>query len=198
MKKSLLKSLGLLLLFPGIAAAHTGVGETTGFMHGFGHPIGGADHLLAMIAVGLWAAQAGGRALWVVPSTFVAVMVLGGVVGFSGVPVPFIEEGILGSVLVLGVLIACAYRLPLAYSALIVGFFAIFHGYAHGAEMPSATAIGAASYTVGFAVATAILHTAGVAFGVLAQRISLEQVNRLAGSAIALGGIYLAISFCPL
>lgn len=192
MKQSLLKALSLLVLFPCIAVAHTGVGETAGLMHGFGHPIGGADHLLAMIAVGLWAVQTGGRALWVVPATFVAVMALGGVLGFSGVPVPFIEVGILSSVLVLGVLIAGAYKLPLAYGALIVGFFAIFHGYAHGAEMPSST--GAISYTVGFAVATAILHTAGIAFGVLAQRIGFEKVNRLAGSAIALGGIYLAIS----
>ena len=100
MKQSVSKFFVLLIVFPSLALAHTGVGETTGLMHGFGHPIGGADHMLAMIAVGLWAAQIGGRALWVVPCTFVGVMVLGGVLGFMGLPVPFVEEGILVSILI--------------------------------------------------------------------------------------------------
>jgi urease accessory protein len=175
-----------------MALAHTGVGETTGFMHGIGHPIGGADHLLAMIAVGIWAAQVGGRALWIVPCTFVGVMVLGGVLGFSGVPVPFIEQGILLSVLILGVLIAGAFKLPLVYSALIVGFFAIFHGFAHGAEMPAA--IAAASYTAGFALATALLHLTGTGLSIYMSKINLPAVSRFAGGAIAFSGVYLAIS----
>jgi urease accessory protein len=192
MKQSIAKSLILLLLLPGAAAAHTGVGETIGFIHGFSHPIGGADHLLAMVAVGLWAAQVGGRALWAVPCTFVLVMILGGVLGFSGVPVPFIQEGILVSVLILGVLITGAFKFPLVYSALVVGFFAIFHGHAHGTEMLAT--IGAGSYTVGFALATAMLHAAGMGLGVFLQKTNLQAVNRVAGGAIALSGIYLAIS----
>ena len=191
-KPALLKILSLLFLLPAVAIAHTGVGETTGFIHGFSHPLGGVDHLLAMAAVGLWVAQIGGRALWVVPSTFVILMILGGALGFSGIPVPFIEEGILASVLVLGVLIAGAFKFPVIFNALIVGFFALFHGHAHGTEMP--VAIGATSYSIGFALATAMLHTVGIASGTFLQKINLEKVNRFAGGAIALSGIYLAVS----
>lgn len=190
MKPSIL--LVLSFVFSSLALAHTGVGETAGFMHGFRHPIGGTDHLLAMAAVGLWAAQIGGRALWVVPCIFVGVMILGGVLGFSGAPIPFIEEGISVSVLILGVLIAGAFRFSLLHSALIVGFFAVFHGHAHGAEMPAT--IGAGSYTVGFALATAMLHAAGMGLGILMQKTNLHIVTRFAGGAVALGGIYLAIS----
>ncbi len=192
MRQKILKIMIMLFFLPGMALAHTGVGDTTGFMHGVGHPVGGADHLLAMIAVGIWAAQVGGRALWVVPCTFVGVMIVGGVLGFSGVPLLFIEEGILLSVLILGVLIAGAFKLPLIYSALIVGSFAIFHGFAHGAEMP--VAITAASYTAGFALATATLHLAGVGLSIYMSRINLPAVSRFAGGAIAFSGVYLAIS----
>jgi urease accessory protein len=192
MRQKIFKIVVMLFFLPGMALAHTGVGETTGFMHGVGHPIGGMDHLLAMIAVGIWAAQVGGRALWIVPCTFVGVMVLGGVLGFSGVPVPFIEQGILLSVLILGVLIAGAFKLPLIYSALIVGFFAIFHGFAHGAEMPAA--IAAASYTAGFALATALLHLTGTGLSIYMSKINLPAVSRFAGGAIAFSGVYLAIS----
>lgn len=192
MRQTIAKFLVLFFSLPGIALAHTGVGETTGFMHGFGHPIGGADHMLAMVAVGLWAAQIGGRALWVVPCAFVSVMVLGGVLGFTGVPVPFVEEGILVSILILGILIAGAFKLPLIYSSLIVGLFAIFHGHAHGAEMPNS--ISAASYAVGFALATAMLHLTGISLGMLMQKSNLQTATRLAGAAIAVSGIYLAIS----
>lgn len=192
MKQSVSKFFVLLIVFPSLALAHTGVGETTGLMHGFGHPIGGADHMLAMIAVGLWAAQIGGRALWVVPCTFVGVMVLGGVLGFMGLPVPFVEEGILVSILILGILIAGAFKIPLVYSSLIVGLFAIFHGHAHGAEMPES--ISAVSYAVGFALSTAILHVAGIGLGILMQKTNLHAVNRFVGGAIALSGVYLAIA----
>jgi urease accessory protein len=192
MKQSISITLVLALVFPGLALAHTGAGEAAGFMHGFGHPIGGADHLLAMVAVGLWAAQIGGRALWAVPCTFVGVMIVGGVLGFTGVPVPFIEEWILVSVLILGFLIAGAFRFPLIYSTLIVGFFAVFHGHAHGAEMPAS--IGAGSYTVGFALATAMLHVAGIGLGALMQKTNLHTVTRFAGGAVALSGIYMAMS----
>lgn len=182
----------VLSLFPSLALAHAGHVGGHGLFHGFAHPVGGADHLIAMVAVGLWAAQIGGRALWVVPSTFVGVMVVGGVLGFAGVAIPFIETGIVLSVLILGVLIASAFRLPLVYSALIVGGFAVFHGHAHGAEMPAT--IGAASYTAGFAMATATLHAAGMAAGYFIQRVDLPAVTRVSGSAVALSGIYLAVS----
>lgn len=191
-KQALLKILSLLLLLPAVAMAHTGAGETAGFIHGFSHPIGGVDHLLAMAAVGLWAAQIGGRALWIAPGTFIIVMILGGTLSFSGIPVPFIEEGILTSVLVLGILIAGAFKFPVTFSALIVGFFALFHGYAHGNEMP--VAMGVTSYCIGFALATAMLHSVGIASGTFMQKINLGKVNRFAGIAIALSGIYLTVS----
>jgi len=192
MRQRVFNTVIMFFFLPGIALAHTGVGETTSFMRGFSHPVGGMDHLLAMVAVGLWAAQVGGRALWVVPCTFVGVMIVGGILGFSGVPVPFIEQGILLSVLIMGILIAGAFRLALAYSALIVGLFALFHGQAHGAEMPAL--ITAASYTAGFAVATAILHLAGIGLGMFVSRIDLPAVSRFAGGAIALSGVYLAVA----
>jgi urease accessory protein len=192
MKQPISKLIVLFLFLPGTALAHPGVGAATGFMHGFSHPISGADHLLAMVAVGLWASQIGGRALWAVPCTFVGVMVLGGVLGATGVAVPFVEEGILVSILILGVLIAGAFKLPLVYSSLIVGLFAIFHGHAHGAEMPASTE--AASYAAGFAVATAMLHVAGIGLGMLLQKTNLQLISRVAGGAIALSGVYLAIS----
>ena len=192
MKQPISKLIVLCLFLPGTALAHPGVGAATGFMHGFSHPISGADHLLAMVAVGLWASQIGGRALWAVPCTFVGVMVLGGVLGATGVAVPFVEEGILVSILILGVLIAGAFKLPLVYSSLIVGLFAIFHGHAHGAEMPASTE--AASYAAGFAVATAMLHVAGIGLGMLLQKTNLQLISRVAGGAIALSGVYLAIS----
>ncbi|UZE97496.1 HupE/UreJ family protein [Alkalimarinus alittae] len=192
MKKVALMLIGLFATLPGIAFAHAGGGELTGFMHGFGHPIGGLDHMLAMVAVGLWAAQSGGKASWVVPCTFVGVMVLGGILGFSGVSLPFVEEGILVSILILGVLIASAYKAPLVFSSLIVGLFAIFHGHAHGTEMP--VSMSAATYAIGFALATAMLHFAGIGMGMLMKQANVQAVSRLAGGVIALGGVYLAIA----
>ena len=128
--------LAAVFLVPSLAHAHVGVGETSGFAHGFGHPLSGLDHICAMVAVGLWAAQMGGRAIWAVPLTFVTVMAFGGLLGMMHVDVPFIETGIVVSVLTLGVFIAAAVRLPLIASIIVVGLFAICHGHAHGAEMP--------------------------------------------------------------
>lgn len=184
----LLATLCAICFLPISAFAHTGVGQTSGFIAGFSHPVGGADHLLAMIAVGLWAAQMGVRAVLAMPGAFVSMMIVGGVLGMSGVHVPYIEEGILISVLVLGVLIAGAFRLPLAISGILVGIFAVFHGHAHGAEMP--IAIGAVSYSAGFALATALLHAVGILAGMGLQK----KITRFAGCAIALSGIYLAVS----
>jgi len=173
-------------LFPALAHAHVNAGEMHGFMHGIAHPPGGLDHVCAMIAVGLWAAQIGGRAVWRVPGSFVSLMALGGLLGMSAVPVPFIEGGITMSLLVLGVLIAAAARLPLVASTAIVGVFAVFHGYAHGAEMPP-DASGLA-YAAGFVLATALLHIAGIAMASLANSHGRAQWLRLAGAAIALCG----------
>jgi urease accessory protein len=190
MKQLTVKILIVFFGLPSLALAHADAGGAHGFMHGFGHPIGGLDHILAMLAVGLWAAQLGKRAMWAVPCTFVAVMVLGGVLGFSGIAIPFVEAGILASIFVLGVLIAAAVKAPLAVSSLVVATFAVFHGHAHGTEMP--TSIGAASYAAGFALATALLHLAGMGLGLLMQQVQLQSLSRVAGGAIALSGLYLA------
>ena len=184
-------ALGIIFLLPISAFAHTGAGETTGFSTGFGHPLGGLDHLLAMIAVGLWAIQMGGKAVWAVPTTFVTVMILGGGIGIFGISIPYIEEGILVSVLVLGVFIAAASRFPVSISALMVGIFAIFHGHAHGTEMPMP--VGGFSYSIGFALATLLLHAFGTVIGLAFQKFNVEKVVRFAGGAIAFGGIYLVV-----
>jgi urease accessory protein len=178
-----------MLLTPSFVQAHTGVGATHGFSHGFFHPLTGLDHLCAMIAVGLWAAQLGGRALWTVPLTFISVMAVGGAMGVAGVPMPFVEQGIAASVLILGLLIAAAINLPVTASAPIVGIFALFHGHAHGAEMPvSASGL---SYGIGFILATAMLHAVGIGFGIGVQRISTARIVRFAGAAITACGVYI-------
>ena len=178
------------LLLPSFAYAHTGVGEAGSLMHGFMHPASGMDHICAMLAVGLWAAQMGGRSVWAVPLTFVGVMALGGALPMLGIGLPFVEQGIVLSVLLLGVLITASVRLPLWLSSGMVGLFALWHGHAHGAEIPElASGLG---YALGFMLATALLHTAGIAFGLGMQRISRERLVQAAGAGIALCGVYLA------
>jgi urease accessory protein len=181
-----------LLLVPSIAHAHVGSGEMGGFLHGVSHPLTGIDHLCAMIAVGLWAAQTGGRTIWTVPLAFVSVMLLGGASGLTGVHFPLAETGIAVSVLMLGVFIAAAVRLRLPASILIVGLFALCHGYAHGAEMPAtASALG---YAGGFALTTALFHLAGIGLGVGLEKIASAKFVRFAGGAIGLCGIGLWVS----
>ncbi len=182
----------LVLLAPTLAHAHTGVGATHGFWHGAGHPVSGLDHICAMVAVGLWAAQTGGRALWAVPASFVGVMAFGGFLGVAGVPVPYVEQGIMTSVLILGVLIAAAVRLPLAASCAVVGLFALCHGHAHGAEMPVDSS--GLAYGIGFMISTALLHLAGIGLGITVQKFAQAAVVRLAGGAIALCGVYLFLA----
>jgi urease accessory protein len=184
--------LGVTSLLPSLVFAHTGMGGTAGFVSGFSHPLGGADHLLVMLAVGLWAAQIGGRAIWAVPCTFVALMIVGAVLAIAGIQVPYVEAAILISLLLLGLLIASAFRLPLAISVSVVGCFAVFHGQAHGAEMP--LTIDALTYCAGFALATILLHTLGIATGVMLQTLQREKTVRFIGAAIALGGVYLAVA----
>lgn len=180
------------VLAPVSAWAHTGAHDMMGFVSGFSHPMDGADHVLAMVAVGLWAAQQGGRSLWAVPGAFAAMMMAGGMLGLAGAALPYVEQGILMSVLVLGALVAGAFEMPLAFSASMVGVFALCHGYMHGVEMPSAA--NAAPYGLGFVLATILLHAAGMAMGVILRKLSTEKALRLAGGAITLGGIYLSIS----
>jgi len=177
-------------LLPTFAHAHVGLGEAGGFLHGLAHPTSGLDHVLAMLAVGLWAAQTGGRSIWAVPLTFVGVMALGGALPMLGIGLPFVERGIVLSVLLLGVLIAASVRLPLWLGSGMVGLFALWHGHAHGAEMPAlASGIG---YALGFMLATALLHVIGIAFGLGMQRRAREHVIRAAGASIALCGMYLS------
>ena len=193
-KKSPLKLFMALFIMclPSLAHAHVGVGEVHGFMHGLAHPFSGLDHLCAMLAVGLWAVQMGGRAMWRVPLTFVSAMALGGVLGMAGINIPFIEAGIVMSLPVLGVLLAAAMRLPLLASSAIVGVFALFHGYTHGIEMPlGASGFG---YAAGFVLATALLHASGIGAALFARNKGRAEWLRIAGAAIALcgGGIWLA------
>jgi urease accessory protein len=180
------------LLLPSMAFAHVGVGDGGGLFHGIAHPFLGLDHLSAMLAVGLWAAQRGGRATWAVPLSFLGVMAFAGAIGMLGVPVPFVETGIVVSGLVLGVLIAASVQLPLAASVFIVGLFAMFHGHAHGAEMP--VAFSGFSYAAGFLIATASLHACGIALGIAIQKLATPTLVRFAGVAIALSGGFLLMS----
>jgi urease accessory protein len=172
------------------AAAHTFGAQGAGFAQGFAHPLSGIDHLLAMVAVGLWAAQLGGRALWAVPAAFVGMMALGGIAGAVGALLPMVELGIAGSLVVLGVLVALSSRLPVAVSAALVGLLALFHGHAHGTELPETAS--ALAYGLGFIAATAALHGLGVAVGVTLRRDAARILVRLGGAGIAATGLVLA------
>lgn len=184
-----------LLLFPVSAQAHVGIDHSSGFMHGFSHPFTGLDHLAAMVAVGLWSIQLGRRAIWSVPLTFVTVMLLGGFLSTTGLVIPLVEKGIASSVLVLGVLIAATIRVPVPVSAAIVGLFALFHGYAHGAEMPPTTS--GIAYGVGFALATALIHLNGIGIGLLCQELfkdNLRLTQRFLGGIIISFGVYFCLA----
>lgn len=177
-----------LCLFAGAASAHTGHHAVAGFSSGFGHPFSGLDHLLAMIAVGLWAAQQGGRALWAVPAAFVSAMLAGGALAWMGLPLPHVETGIAVSVLVLGLLVAARRRWGVVIGMAIAAGFALFHGYAHGLEMPQASS--PALYAAGFTLATALLHAAGIA----ASRVGRRTIQG-AGVAIAASGVAMLLGF---
>jgi urease accessory protein len=172
------------------ALAHTGIGDHFSFMHGFQHPLGGLDHLAAMIAVGLWGAVAGGRRVWVWPLAFVATMVLGGVLGRAGVTLPMVEPAIALSVVVLGVLVAATVKVPVALGAVIVAVFAIFHGHAHGAEAPETGWLG---YAAGFVIATALLHAVGIGVARLLERGAGLVPVRAIGAATAVLGVFLLV-----
>lgn len=181
-----------LALVPALAHAHPGHGgETGGIGWGLAHPFTGLDHILAMIAVGLWAVQIGKRALWLLPLSFVSAAALGAALGMGGVRLPFVEPAILASVIGLGALIAFATRLPLGVSAAFVAVAAIFHGQAHGSEIP-ANAFGFQAIT-GFIIATAMLHAIGVAGGLALQRSARHGAIRAAGAAILSAAVLLGL-----
>ena len=173
-----------------LAFGHTNVGETSGFLHGFTHPVGGADHLLAMFAVGLFAAQAGGKSMIAIPLSFVVTMLIGGVFGINGFEIGFVEEAILASVVAIGALAAFGVRLPIIASMAVIGFFAFFHGIAHGAEMPINSS--GVYYALGFAVATSLIHIAGIAFTLAISRIFNNKASKVAGVAIVASGVALS------
>jgi urease accessory protein len=180
----------LLILVPTAAFAHTGHGDTSGLLHGFMHPIGGLDHVLAMVAVGIFAFVLGGRALFLVPLSFVAMMAAGFGLGITGVDVPFVEFGIALSSIVIGGAAALGRPMPVAAAMSLVGVFAVFHGHAHGAEMP----VGALGfeYALGFMAATALLHAVGIAAAMgVATLVGKygRTVAQVAGGLFALGGL---------
>jgi urease accessory protein len=185
-----------LCLVPTAAFAHVGVGSTSGFMHGFMHPLSGLDHQLAMILVGIFAYQLGGRALWLVPLTFVSVMAFGGFLGVMGIPVPFVEVGIALSVIVLGAIVAFGVKPPVAIAMAAVGLFAIFHGHAHGSEMPLDAS--GFEYGLGFMLATALLHAVGIGIGFLigmSTKTLGNNVYRIAGGLASVAGIALLLGY---
>ena len=194
MFKRLLAALALVAISTAPAFAHLDPGEHGSFMAGFTHPLFGLDHILAMVAVGLWAASVGGRALWAVPVAFVATMAIGFAASILGMPLPFVEPVILASVIFIGIMVALALPLPTAGVAAVVAFFALFHGHAHGGEMGEA---GAFAYAAGFLVATAVLHAVGVALGIGAAMVLARSrgavLTRIAGALTALGGLWLAV-----
>jgi len=177
---------GAALLVPASAFAHEGAGLAGGFGAGFSHPFAGADHLLAMVAVGLWGAFLGRPLVLLLPLVFPTVMGVGGVLGMAGAPAPPVEAGIALSVLLLGAAVAAAWRAPVWLACALVGVFAIFHGYAHGLELPSAA--DPVGYSLGFVTATGLLHLAGIGLGMLAKRPAGALALRGAGALVAIAG----------
>jgi urease accessory protein len=178
----------LLLLVAAGARAHEGEGLAGGFATGFMHPLLGPDHLVAMVAVGLWGAFLGAPALWLLPVVFPLVMAAGGVLGVLGVPLPAVEIGIALSAIGLGAAVAFALRPPWWLAALLVAVFAVFHGHAHGTELPQAA--GPVAYSLGFVVATGLLHLCGIAFGLLTSRPAGRVAVRALGGVIAVLGVF--------
>ncbi len=195
MRRAVLTALSaVFVLAPAVALAHPGHGEG-GLMHGFSHPIAGIDHVLAMVAVGMFAARLGGRALWLVPLGFVGAMAVAGALGMAGIRLPFAEAGIALSVVVLGLAVAFRLSLPELAAMALVGFFALFHGHVHGVEMPAAAS--AVPYAVGFLGATAMLHAMGVSIGLLVGREGgmSRRLAQAGGGAMALFGLAVLTGF---
>jgi urease accessory protein len=191
-RKAIFTTVSALAIFtPLLASAHPGLpGHSHGFVNGFAHPFSGLDHLLAMMAVGLWAAQQGGKAIWQVPLAFLSAMILGGIFGMMGLgECSMMDQAIAVTVLVMGIMVATATRMPLSSGMLLVSIFALFHGYAHGAEMPAASS--SFLYAAGFIFATAILQVTGICLGLIARNRNSMNLVRSGGWVIAVSGIYL-------
>ncbi len=178
----------LVFLCAQTAFAHPQKGEAVGFLTGFRHPISGLDHVLAMVAVGLWGAQLGSPAIWLLPVAFPMVMAMGGMLGLMGVPLPGIEYGIAASAILLGAAVMFEVRPPLAVAAALVGFFAIFHGHAHGTELPPGQS--ALLYSMGFVIATGCLHGLGIGIGTVHRWDWGQKFLRAAGALVAVGGAF--------
>ena len=178
----------ILALESQMAFAHTQKGEAVGFLTGFRHPISGLDHVLAMVAVGLWGAQLGSPAIWLLPVAFPMVMAFGGMLGLMGVPLPGTEYGIAISAILLGACVLFELKLPLPAAATLVGFFAIFHGHAHGTELPPGQS--ALLYSIGFVIATGCLHGVGIGIGTVHRWRWGQAAVRVAGGLVAAGGVY--------
>jgi len=173
---------------PVIAQAHEQSGQAAGFLSGLAHPVSGLDHVLAMVAVGLWGAQLGVPAIWMLPVMFPLVMAFGGLLGLLGVPVPGVELGIAASAILLGAMVATESRPPLWLAVLLVAFFAVFHGHAHGTELPPGQS--GLLYSVGFVVATGCLHATGIAIGLIHRWGSGRIALRGAGAAVSAAGVF--------
>lgn len=184
-------ALAVLAVIPSVALAHVEGGIAGGFLSGFQHPLFGFDHVVAMVAVGLWGAQLGQPAIWILPVTFPLVMAFGGFLGTVGIEVPAVEIGIAISAIVLGLMVAFAARPPLWIAALLVGLFAIFHGYAHGAELPAAA--NPLAYSLGFVIATGALHLTGILIGLANRWPAGARVLRASGTAILAVGVYFLV-----
>jgi urease accessory protein len=181
--------LTLLLMLAAVPAlAHEQTGQAAGFLTGLKHPVSGLDHVLAMISVGLWGAQLGAPAVWLLPVVFPMVMAFGGFLGLLGVPLPGTEVGIALSAILLGLMVALEAKPPLWVAAGLVGFFGVFHGYAHGTELPAGE--NALLYSVGFVIATGCLHAVGIGLGVAHRWKAGRMALRAAGAAVALAGVY--------
>jgi urease accessory protein len=171
------------------AQAHPGHLDTNSFATGLAHPMGGLDHLVAMLAVGLWAAQLGGRATWLVSSAVVGMVTVGAALGWNGVPLPFVEAGILASIVTLGLFLTTATRGPAFWCAGLVGVFALLHGHAHGTQIPVGPS--GLAYALGLVMATGLLHLLGIFIGKLAQRSARPVLIRFGGAFILCTGTYL-------
>jgi urease accessory protein len=176
----------LLLLWPATTYAHVRGGEAIGFVSGFEHPISGWDHILAMVAVGLWGAQLGPPAVWLLPVTFPMVMAFGGMLGLMGVKLPGVEVCIALSAIALGLMVLREAKPNLLAAAFLVGFFAIFHGHAHGTELPAGA--NGLLYSLGFVIATGSLHATGIAIGTIHRWPKGRVVLRVAGAVVMAGG----------
>lgn len=181
-------SLLVMLFIPLAAWAHIQAGQAGGFVSGLSHPVSGLDHVLAMVAVGLWGAQLGMPAIWVLPVAFPMMMAFGGMLGLTGLPLPGVELGIAVSAIVLGALVLGSVRLPLFAAVAIVAFFAVFHGHAHGTELEAGQ--NAILYSLGFVIATGLLHGVGITIGLVHHWAAGRKVLRAAGGLVLAGGLY--------